>query len=133
MGRSNENEHDGGAFSRFRRSRSADRTTSSRVRYSRWDGSQTGFELDAYDVFGEITDDLLYHGDLNAALRRMLQSGFEDRNGEELMGLREMLEQLRRKRREQLEQYNLGGVFDDIAQELRDVIDQERQSLDDLA
>jgi uncharacterized protein with von Willebrand factor type A (vWA) domain len=104
-----------------------------RVRYSRWDGSQTGFELDAYDIFGEITDDLLYHGDLNAALRRMLQSGFEDRNGEELMGLREMLEKLRRKRRDQLEQYNLGGVYDDIAQELRDVIDQERQSLDELA
>ena len=103
------------------------------VRYSRWDGTQTGFELDAYDVFGEITDDLLYHGDLNAALRRMLQSGFEDRNGEDLMGLREMLEKLRRKRKEQLEQYNLGGVYDDIAQELRDVVDTERQSLDDMA
>ncbi len=105
----------------------------SRVRYSRWDGSQTGFELDAYDIFGEITDDLLYHGDLNAALRRMLQSGFQDRNGEDLMGLREMLEKLRRKRRDQLEQYNLGGVYDDIAQELRDVVDQERESLDELA
>jgi uncharacterized protein with von Willebrand factor type A (vWA) domain len=104
-----------------------------RYRYSRWDGTQVGFELDAYDVFGEITDDLLYHGDLNAALRRMLQSGFEDRNGEQLMGLREMLEKLRRKRRDQLEQYNLGGVYDDIAQELRDVVDTERRSLDELA
>ncbi len=104
-----------------------------RVQYSRWDGTQTGFELDAFDVFEEITDDLLYHGDLNAALRRMLQSGFRDRNGEELMGLREMLEKLRRRRRDQLEQYDLGGVYDDIAQELRDVVDAERRSLDDLA
>jgi uncharacterized protein with von Willebrand factor type A (vWA) domain len=104
-----------------------------RVRYSRWDGTQTGFELDAFDVFEEITDDLLYHGDLNAALRRMLQSGFRDRNGDELMGLREMLEKLRRRRRDQLEQYDLGGVYDDIAQELRDVVDAERRSLDDLA
>jgi uncharacterized protein with von Willebrand factor type A (vWA) domain len=104
-----------------------------RYRYSRWDGTQVGFELDAYDVFGEITDDLLYHGDLNAALRRMLQSGFEDRNGEQLMGLREMLEKLRRRRRDQLEQYNLGGVYDDIAQELRDVVETERRSLDELA
>jgi len=115
------------------RSRRARPELNARVRYSRWDGTQTGFELDAYDIFGEITDDLLYHGDLNAALRRMLQSGFEDHNGEELMGLREMLEKLRRKRRDQLEQYNLGGVYDDIAQELRDVIDQERQSLDEMA
>jgi uncharacterized protein with von Willebrand factor type A (vWA) domain len=113
--------------------RPADAARTFRYRYSRWDGTQVGFELDAYDVFGEITDDLLYHGDLNAALRRMLQSGFEDRNGEQLMGLREMLEKLRRKRRDQLEQYDLGGVYDDIAQELRDVVDLERRSLDELA
>ena len=104
-----------------------------RFRYSPWDGTQRGFELDALDVMEELTDDLLYHGDLNAALRRMLQSGFRDRSGEELMGLREMLEKLRRRRRDQLEQHDLGGVYDDIAQELRDVVDAERRSLDDLA
>ena len=38
-----------------------------------------------------------------------------------------MLENLRRKRREQLEQHDLGGVYDDIAQELRDVVDMERE------
>ena len=43
----------------------------------------------------EITDDLLYHGDLNNALRRMMQSGFRDRNGERLQGLRELMEKLR--------------------------------------
>ena len=75
-----------------------------RFRYSRWDGTQVGFELDADDVFAEITDDLLYHGDLNAALRRMMQSGFQDRNGERVQGIREMLEKLRRKRRDELEQ-----------------------------
>ena len=116
-----------------RRERARRKNLGPTVAYSRWDGSQTGFELDAYDVFGEITDDLLYHGDLNAALRRMLQSGFQDRNGEDLMGLREMLEKLRRKRKDQLDQYNLGGVYDDIAQELRDVVDQERQSLEEMA
>ena len=49
-----------------------------RFRYSRWDGTQVGFDLDADSVLAEINDDLLYHGDLNAALRRMLNSGFED-------------------------------------------------------
>src|SRR3954447_24163612 len=105
----------------------------SRFRYSRWDGTQVGFELGAEDVFSEITDDLLYHGDLNAALRRMMQSGFDDRNGERIQGIREMLEKLRQKRKEQLDQYDLGGVYDDIAQELRDVIDMERAGLDQLA
>jgi uncharacterized protein with von Willebrand factor type A (vWA) domain len=105
----------------------------SRFTYSRWDGTQVGFELGADDIFSEITDDLLYHGDLNAALRRMLQSGFRDRNGERIQGIREMLEKLRRKRKDELERYDLGGVYDDIAQELRDVIDMERAGLDELA
>ncbi|MBV8304678.1 MAG: hypothetical protein JOZ04_10745 [Acidimicrobiia bacterium] len=101
-------------------------------RYSRWDGTQAGFELDADDVLSEITDDLLYHGDLNAALRRMLQSGFRDQNGERLAGLRELMERLRRRRKDELEKYDLGGVYDDIAQELREVVDQERQGIDQL-
>src|SRR5438477_9609928 len=100
--------------------------------YSRWDGTQVGFELDADSVLSEITDDLLYHGDLNAALRRLLQSGFRDKNGERLAGMRELLEKLRRRRKDELERYDLGGVYDDIAQELREVIDMERQGIDDL-
>lgn len=68
-------------------------------------------------------DDLLYHGDLNAALRRLMQQGFRDRNGDELMGLREMLERLRERRREELERRDLGGVYDDIAQQLDEVVD----------
>ena len=101
-----------------------------RFSYSRWDGTQVGFELDADAILAEITDDLLYHGDLNNALRRMMQSGFRDRNGERLEGIREMLEKLRRKRRDELERYDLGGVYDDIAQELREVVEQEREALD---
>lgn len=101
-------------------------------RYSRWDGTQAGFDLDADSVLSQITDDLLYHGDLNAALRRLLQSGFRDANGERLAGMRELLERLRRRRRDELERYNLGGVYDDIAQELREVVEMERQGLEEL-
>jgi uncharacterized protein with von Willebrand factor type A (vWA) domain len=104
-----------------------------RVVYSRWDGSQKGFEIGADDLLGELTDDLLYHGDVNAALRRMLQSGFEDRNGERIQGLREMLERLRQQRKERLDQFDLGGVYDEIAQDLQDVVETERDALDDLA
>src|SRR5690349_12278345 len=111
------------------------RRSSSRpqFRYSRWDGTQKGFELGADEVMAEITDDLLYHGDLNAALRRMLQSGVDLPDGERLQGLREIMEQLRQQRREMLEQHDLGGVYDEIAQELRDVVEMERDSLHDLA
>jgi uncharacterized protein with von Willebrand factor type A (vWA) domain len=101
-------------------------------RYSRWDGTQVGFDLDADSVLSEINDDLLYHGDLNAALRRMLNSGFSDRNGERVQGIRDLMDKLRQERRDRLEQYDLGGVYDDIAQQLRDVVDTERAELDRL-
>ena len=102
-----------------------------RFRYSRWDGSQKGFDLTPDDILSQLTDDLLYHGDVNAALRRMMQSGFDDRNGERIQGLREILEKLRKERKERLENHDLGGVYDEIAQELRDVIDRERDALDE--
>src|SRR2546423_3978696 len=101
-----------------------------RYQYSRWDGTQVGFELDADDVLEQITDDLLYHGDLNAALKRLMQSGFRDRNDERIAGMRELLEKLRRRRRDELERYDLGGVYDDIAQQLREVVDMERDGID---
>src|SRR5947207_5864203 len=103
-----------------------------KFRYSRWDGTQVGFELEADDILSEITDDLLYHGDLNAALRRLMQSGFRDQNQERIQGMRELLEKLRRRRRDELERYDLGGVYEDIAQQLREVVDMERDGIDRL-
>ena len=85
-----------------------------RFKYSRWDGTQTGFEFDADAAFDELTDELLYHGDVNAALRRMMQEGLRDRNGEQMQGLRELLEQLRDERQKRLENSDLGGVYDEI-------------------
>ncbi|MCB9387721.1 MAG: VWA domain-containing protein [Microthrixaceae bacterium] len=112
--------------------------TRPRFRYSPWDGTQKGFEMDALDVLEELTDDLMYHGDVNAALRRMLQQGFEDRNGDRVQGLSEILEQLREQRQETLDRFDLGGVYDEIAEELEEVVNDERaaveqQRRDDLA
>ncbi len=101
-------------------------------RYSRWDGTQVGFDFDADDVFAELTDELLFHGDLNQALQRLLQRGFTDRNGERIAGLREMLERLRERRREMLDRHDLGGPYEDIAERLRQILDQERAGIDRL-
>jgi len=102
----------------------------SRFEYSRWDGTQVGFDLDADALLEEMTDDLLYHGDLNAAMRRMMQQGFQDREGRDVAGMREMLEQLRERRREQLDRYDLGGVYEDIANQLDEIVEQEREGID---
>ncbi|HVE93711.1 MAG TPA: hypothetical protein VNB24_02235 [Acidimicrobiales bacterium] len=103
-----------------------------RFDYSKWDGTQVGFELSADDILDQVTDDLLYHGDLNAALRRLLQSGMKDQNGERIAGIRDLLEKLRRRRRDELERHDLGGVYEDIAQRLRDVVEAEKAGLDEL-
>ncbi|MEI2700257.1 MAG: VWA domain-containing protein [Microthrixaceae bacterium] len=101
-----------------------------RFRYSPWDGTQQGFDVDAFDVMEQLTDDLLYHGDLSSALRRMMQQGFQDRNGERIEGIREMLDKIRQRREETLERFDLGGVYDDIARELRELVADERAELD---
>ena len=101
-----------------------------RFTYSRWDGTQKGFDLDAQSVFDGLTDDLLYHGDVNSALRRMMQEGFRDRNGERLQGLREIMDRLRRERQERLDRSDLGGVYSEIADELNDIVDEERHAIE---
>ena len=102
-----------------------------RFRYSAWDGTQVGFEFDAQDLFKELTDDLLYHGDLNAAMRRLMQQGFQDRDGNQMQGLRDMLDQLRERREEMLDQFDLGGIYDEINETLDDVVAEERDAIED--
>ncbi len=84
--------------------------------------------MSADDLFKQMTDDLAYHGDPNAALRNMLQNGF-DQDGERMQGLREMLERLRERRQEMLESGDVGGVFEDLAEKLRDIVQAERDNL----
>ena len=101
-----------------------------RFTYSRWDGTQKGFDFDADALFEELTDDLLYHGDVNSALRRLLQQGMTDRNGERMQGLRELMEKLRQQRQERLDRSDLGGVYQEIADALDDIVDEERHAIE---
>ena len=103
---------------------------SARFTYSRWDGTQKGFSVDADDLLDRMTDDILMHGDLNAALRRMMREGMTDSDGNRTQGIQEMMDRIRRRRREIEESGDLGGVFSEIADELRDIIDEERHSIE---
>ncbi|HWH35320.1 MAG TPA: VWA domain-containing protein [Acidimicrobiales bacterium] len=103
-----------------------------RARYSRWDGSQRGFDLDAEQLLEELAEDLTHHGDADAALRRLLQEGFRDRAGRQVQGRRELLERLRQQRRQRLAERDLGGVYEGIAERLREVVDTERAGIDAL-
>ena len=53
-------------------------------RYSRWDGSQNIFGLDEDDIMDSLADDILSSGDLNRALRNLMQRGLRDDNGQQM-------------------------------------------------
>ncbi len=99
----------------------------SRFTYSRWDGTQRGFEIDADSLLDELADDLTYHGDINTAMRKMIQNGMRDANGNQMPGLRELMKRLREQREQIQERGDLGGVYSEIANELNDIVDEERQ------
>ncbi|MGA0081033.1 MAG: VWA domain-containing protein [Ilumatobacteraceae bacterium] len=98
----------------------------SRFTYSRWDGTQRGFEVDADALLDELADDLTYHGDINTALRKLMQNGMRDAEDREIPGLRELMKRLREQRQQIQERGDLGGVYQEIADELSDIVDEER-------
>jgi len=99
-------------------------------RYSRWDGSQQGFDLDEDEVMDSLADDILAHGDIDRALRSLFQRGIRGQDGQRIEGLRDLMERLRQQRQQQLEQYNLDSVMDDLKALLQVVIGTERTGID---
>ena len=101
-----------------------------RYRYSEWDGSQEIPPLDPGDILAGLTDDLMNFGDLQHALRNLLQRGLRNPMGQRLQGLRDLLQQLRQQRRQTLDRYNLSSVFEDIQRKLQEILSLEQETLD---
>ncbi len=100
-------------------------------RYSRWDGSQQLPPFDADDVLRAVSEDILAEGDIRRALQRLMQRGMRGTRGGDLPGLRRITEELRRRRREELERSNMDGVMRDIAERLQSIVDRERAGMDE--
>ncbi len=102
----------------------------SRYGYSRWDGTQNIEGLDADDILNALSDDYLEDGNLQQALKRLMQEGIRGEDGQRTMGLREMLERMRNTRREQLNRYNMAsGVMDDLREKLEEIKKMEREGI----
>ena len=102
----------------------------SRYRYSLWDGTQEVADLDPDEVLDNLSDDLMNFGDLQHALRNLLQRGVRNPNGDRTQGLRDLLQQLRQQRRQQLDRFDLNSVFDQLREQLDEILDMERNTLD---
>ena len=99
-------------------------------RYSRWDDSQQIFGQDEDSVMDSLADDILAHGDIDSALRNLLQRGMHGEQGQRIEGLRDLMERLRQQRQQQLERYNLDSIIDDLKERLHDVVETERGGIE---
>jgi len=100
-------------------------------RFETWDGTQDPLVPDVEELFGRLSEDVFHGWDFESALRRLLSQGWRDKQGRRLQGLEEMMEQLRRRRQQQLERFNLDGVFKDIQEKLDNVLRTERQGIEE--
>ncbi|HLB28063.1 MAG TPA: hypothetical protein VJK47_02505, partial [Dehalococcoidales bacterium] len=100
-------------------------------RYSEWDGSQEGFNLDADELMDKVGDDIMSNENLQDILRRMMRNGVRDRQGRRLPGLQDMLQRLRQKKQERLDKYDLGSIVDEIREKLNEIKKLEREGIKD--
>jgi uncharacterized protein with von Willebrand factor type A (vWA) domain len=97
--------------------------------YSRWDGTQRIEGLDADDILNALADDYLTNNDLRSAIQRLQMQGFEGRNGQQAMGLRDLIEKLRQQQQNRLQRYDMSGIMDDIRQQLETIKQHEREGI----
>ncbi|HXL37355.1 MAG TPA: VWA domain-containing protein [Ktedonobacteraceae bacterium] len=101
-----------------------------RYGYSRWDGTQNIEGLDADDILNAMADDYMEEGNLQQALKRLMQDGIRNEDGRKTMGLRELMERMRNMRNEQLNRYNMAsGVMDDLREKLEEIKNLEREGI----
>ena len=99
-------------------------------RFSQWDGSQS-LGMDADEILGAMANDLMEYGDLRWAMRNMLSRGMQIPQGGTMQGLRDMLKQMRERKKQQLERYDLSSIFDGFKEKLNEILDMERSRIDE--
>ena len=96
------------------------------VRYKRWDGTQRLDALEADELLGAMSDELLSGGDLEDAMARLARWGLPGR----MEGMQDLLERLRAAKQKRAERHDLSGIFDELKQKLEEVKRLEYLGLD---
>jgi uncharacterized protein with von Willebrand factor type A (vWA) domain len=100
------------------------------VIYSRWDGTQQEWTLDAERALDALSD-LMMHGlSAQEALQYMRQYGF-DLAGQDfrVMGQRELMQELRKQMRELYDRYDMSRATDELAQKLDRLLGMEEDTV----
>ena len=76
-----------------------------------------------------LSDELINHGDVDSALRRLMQRGLQGPMNQRIQGLEELLRRLNSRRQELLKKYDLHSVVGDMEKELEDIVNKERRGI----
>ena len=101
-----------------------------RSRYSRWDLSQRD-ALDSESVFDQLNDYMNDTGDLQQAMRRLMQKGLKQ-GEKQTKGIDDLLSQVAREMRKLYDNYRLQSAMDEVQEQLDSIIEQEKTTLDQL-
>src|SRR5262245_20592391 len=98
-------------------------------RYFEW-ATASGGQLSGDQLMDALSDYLTEDGDVSRAMQMLMQRGMS--SGEQKMqGLRDMLEQLRKRKQQYLDKYDLNSLLHDIREQLDQLRQQERQTIED--
>jgi uncharacterized protein with von Willebrand factor type A (vWA) domain len=97
------------------------------VRYTRWDGRQR-VRLDPDEIFSKLGEYLSYTDDVRQALDWLLRQG-ADLSGMRVLGLDEILEQVRSQIRDRYRDFDLRHALDEMRRKLEELLDLERDTL----
>ena len=99
-------------------------------RYSRWDGTQDEFRLDPDEALDALSELLLEGMTVSEALEWMRLGGFELGGVEmRVMGVEELIDELRREAQSLYDRYNLDAATDELRQRFDAILDREQEAL----
>ncbi|MFI4945087.1 MAG: hypothetical protein ACHP85_17605, partial [Burkholderiales bacterium] len=99
-------------------------------RYSAWDGTQQEFKLDPEAALDALSD-LMMHGlNVREAMQYMRQYGF-DMAGQDfrVMGLSELMAELRKQMRQMFERYNMNQATDELQKRFDELVQREEEAV----
>lgn len=103
-----------------------------RYDFRQWGEGDDFSDIDADELLRLAMDEYLETGDLNEAIDRLLTEGFTTESGEKIEGLRKLLEETRRKRRELEQAGNPDGEMQKYRDWLREIEELEKTDLIEL-
>jgi uncharacterized protein with von Willebrand factor type A (vWA) domain len=98
-------------------------------RYFEW-ATASGGQLSGDQLMDALSDYLTEDGDVSRAMQMLMQRGMSS-GDQKMQGLRDMLEQLRKRKQQQLDRYDLNSLLHDIREQLDQLLQQERQTIEE--